>query len=149
MKYFINIYLLAIINGIGGLIQYYFQYKLNFPEFNLYNIYLIILLFILLMINVYLEYKIILELGPIHRFMTDFISIYISEIIFNEGFDLILIGFLLIICCLIYLEIIEFNFCNLNENIKINIEKRMIEGINKELVINSSDSDNSETHNYN
>ena len=71
------------------------------------------------------------------------------KIIFNTKFDLILIGLLLIICCLIYLEIIEFNFCNLNENIKINIEKRMIEGINKELITNDSDSDNSETHDYN
>ena len=81
--------------------------------------------------------------------MVDFISIYISQIIFDKKFDLILIGLILIICCLIYLEIIQLNFCNLNENTKINIEKRMIEGINKELVINSSDSDNNETHNYN
>ena len=127
MKYFFNIYLLAGINGIFGFIQYYIRYKFNFPQFNLYNICLIIILFILLMINVYLEFKIILELGPIHRFMTDFISIYIQEIIFDKKFDLILIGLLLIICCLIYLEIIQLNFCNLNKNTKINIEKRMDE----------------------
>ena len=70
--------------------------------------------------------------------MVDFISIYILEIIFNETFDLILIGLLLIICCLIYLEIIEFNFCDLNENTEKNIEKRMIEGINNELNISDS-----------
>jgi hypothetical protein len=73
------------------------------------------------MFNVYLEFKIISELGPIHRFMTDFISIYISNIILDKKFDLILIGLLLIICCLIYLEIIQLNFCDLNENIRINI----------------------------
>ncbi len=137
MKYFINIYLLGSINGIFGLIQhiiqYYIKYKFNFPQFNLYNICLIILLFILLMINVYLEYKIISELGPIHRFMTDFISIYIQEIIINKKFDLILIGLLLIICCLIYLEIIQLNFCNLNKNLKINIANRMIEGLQKDI----------------
>jgi len=130
MKYFISIYLLGSINGIFKLIQCLIQYGFYFPQFNLYNIFLIILLFIITMINVYLEYKIIYELGPIYRFMVDFISIYISEIIFNKGFDLILIGLLLIICCLIYLEIIQLNFCNLNENIRINIEKRMNEGIN-------------------
>jgi hypothetical protein len=73
------------------------------------------------MANIYLEYKIIYELGIIYRLMTDFISIYISQIIFDEKFDLILIGLLLIICCLIYLEIIQLNFCDLNENIRINI----------------------------
>ena len=115
------IYLLGSISGIFGFIQFYIQNKLNFHQFNLQNIFFIILLFIIFMINVYLEYKIIYELGPIYRFMVDFISIYISEIIFNKGFDLILIGLLLIICCLIYLEIIQLNFCDLNENIRINI----------------------------
>ena len=81
--------------------------------------------------------------------MVGFISFYISQIIFNETFDSFLIGFLLIICCLIYLEIIQLNFYNLNENTKINIEKRMNEGINNELVTNDSNSDNSETHIYN
>ena len=133
LKYYINIYLLASIKGLFGLIQYYFQYKPTIPEFNLYNICFTILLFILLMINVYLGYKIISELGPIHRFMTDFIAIYIMEIIVNKNYEVLLIGLLLIICCLIYLEIIQLNFCNLNKNLKINIEKRMIEGIKKEI----------------
>jgi hypothetical protein len=70
MKYFINIYFLGSINGIFILIQYniqnYIIYKFNFPQFNLYNICLIILFFILIMINFYLEYKIISELGPIY-----------------------------------------------------------------------------------
>ena len=60
------------------------------------------------------------------------------KIIFNTKFDLILIGLLLIICCLIYLEIIQHNFCDLNVNTKINIEKRMNEGINNELNISDS-----------
>ena len=125
MKYFIIIYLLGSINGIFKLIQILIQYGFYLPQFNLYNIFLIILLFIMTMVNVYLEYKIIYELGTIYRYMVDFISFYILEIIFNETFDLILIGLLLIICCLIYLEIIQLNFCNLNKNTKINIEKRM------------------------
>jgi len=125
MKYYINIYLLGSISGIFGLIQYLIQYELDLFQFNLYNIFLFILLFIIFIINVYLEYKIIYELGTIFRFMSDFISIYISKIIFNEKFDSILIGLISIICCLIYLEIIQLNFCNLNKNTKINIEKRM------------------------
>jgi len=139
MKYFINIYLLGSFNGIFKLIQFFIQYKSDFPQLNLKNIFLIILLFIIIMVNVYLEYKIIYESGPIYRIMVDFISIYISQIIFNEKFDLILIGLLLIICCLIYLEIIQLNFCNLNKNIKINIEKRMNEGIKKEITYSLND----------
>ena len=131
MKYFINIYYLGSIKGIVGLIQILIQNKTNFPEFNLCTVCLIILLLIILMINVYLEYKIISELAPIHRYMTDFTSIYISEIIINKNFELILIGLLLIISCLIYLEIIQLNFCNLNKNTKINIEKRMNATINR------------------
>ena len=79
MKYFINIYLLGSISGIFGFIQFYIQNKLNFHQFNLQNIFLIILLFIILMVNIYLEYKIIYELNPIYRYMVDFISIYISK----------------------------------------------------------------------
>ena len=137
MKYFINIYLLGSINGIFGFIHIFIQYELNLFQFDLKNRFFIILLFILFMINAYLEYKIIYELGPIYRYMVDFISIYISDIIFNKTFDLIIIGLLLIICCLIYLEIVQLNFYNLNENTKINIEKRMIEGINNELNISA------------
>ena len=93
----------------------------------------------------YLEFKIISELGPIHRFMTDFISIYIMEILFNDKFNLILIGLLFIICCLIYLEIIQLNFCNLNKNTKRNIEERMIEEINNEINSESESEPESES----
>ena len=79
MKYFIIIYLLGSINGIFGFIHIFIQYILNFHQFNLQNIFLIILLFIILMVNIYLEYKIIYELNPIYRYMVDFISIYISK----------------------------------------------------------------------
>ena len=147
MKYFINIYLLCSIYGIFELIQYYIQYQPRLPHFNQYNIIYIILLFIILMINTYLEYKIILELGPIHRLMSDFISVYISQIIFQK-IELILIGLLLIICCLIYLEMLQLNFCNLNKNLKKNIIKRMDEEIILSL-IDSKNNDNENIYLYN
>ena len=65
------------------------------------------------------------------------ILFYILEIIYDKKFDLILIGLILIICCLIYLEMIQLNFYNLNENTKINNEKRMNKGINDKLGSNS------------
>ncbi len=50
---------------------------------------------------------------------------------------LLSIGLLLIICYLIYLEIIQLNFCNLNKNTTVNIEKRMIEGLKSEISFDS------------
>ena len=147
MKYFINIYLLGSIHGIFTLIQYLIQYfEILFPEFNLNNISSIILLFIIMMINVYLEYKIITELGLIYRFMSDFISIYISQIIILKNCEILLYGLLLIISCLIYLEIIQLNFCGLNKNIKQNIENRMEKEAKNDLNNKSNDSNNTENN---
>jgi len=147
MKYFINIYLLGSIHGIFTLIQYLIQYfEILLPEFNLNNISSIILLFIIMMINVYLEYKIITELGLIYRFMSDFISIYISQIIILKNCEILLYGLLLIISCLIYLEIIQLNFCGLNKNIKQNIENRMEKEVKNDLNNKSNDSNNIENN---
>ena len=150
MNYYINIYLLASINGIFTLIQFLIQYfNILYNEFNFNNISDIILLFIVMMINVYLEFKIISELGLIHRFMSDLISTYISEIIINKKFDLLLIGLLLIISGLIYLEIIQLNFCGLNINIKQNIEKRMDEEFKNQFKQNNITTNRDSLYSYN
>ena len=150
MNYYINIYLLASINGIFTLIQFLIQYfNILYNEFNFNNISDIILLFIVMMINVYLEFKIISELGLIHRFMSDLISTYISEIIINKKFDLLLIGLLLIISGLIYLEIIQLNFCGLNINIKQNIEKRMDEEFKNQFKQNNIITNRESLYSYN
>ena len=75
--------------------------------------------------------------------MSYFISMFLIEIIFyNNFYDYLSIGFgiLLIISCLIYLEILELNFFNLNKNIKKKIKIRAEEEMIKESIgnINSS-----------
>ena len=117
-QYFISIYLLGSIHGIFLLIQDLIQKSyLNFPQLSLFNI-----LFIIFSNN-FLYYKIIEKLGPIYLFMSELISYFI----FREkksNIISIIINLLLIISCSVYLEILELNFCNLNQNTKKNIENR-------------------------
>ena len=68
--------------------------------------------------------------------MSYFISMFLLEIIFyNNFYDYLSIGFgiLLIISCLIYLEILELNFFNLNKNIRKKIKIRAEEEMIKEF----------------
>ena len=127
-KYFINIYLLASIHGIGLLIPFLIQnYKSLIHIFNISQILIKILYFLIYLINNFLRYKIIEKLGVIHSFISDFISSFILSIILEEGFNnffYIGIGVISIISCFIYLEILELNFCGLDKNTCNNIIKR-------------------------
>ena len=79
---------------------------------------------------------------PIHSYMTDYISYLIFEKVFIEK---VKISDILMITCiissLIYLEIIILNFCNLNKNIRTNIEERSNIEINHELAETDYDSE--------
>ncbi len=108
---------------------------------------IILYFFILLFIN-FLYYTIINKFGPIHSTMSDIISTFILELIFYNEYNSLSIAFgiLSIISCLIYLEIIELNFFNLNKNIWKNISKRgekdTIDGLINSYNIYSSENDN-------
>ena len=80
----------------------------------------------------FLFYFIINKYGPIYSLLCNIISEIISYIIIGKDYDLIeLIIFIIsILLIMIYLEIIELNFCGLNKNIKINIIKRGKSDIN-------------------
>ena len=132
-QYFISIYLLGSIHGIFLLIQDLIQKSyLNFSQLSLFNILFIIFSFIIYLTNNFLYYKIIEKLGPIYLFMSELISYFI----FREkksNLISIIINLLLIISCSVYLEILELNFCNLNQNTKKNIENRAEEEIINQL----------------
>ena len=141
-NYFINIYYLAFIHGIFGLIQLYIQNNINYLLQISDKYYIILSYFIIMYINNFLYYKIISKLGPIHSYMTDYISYLIFEKVFIEK---VKISDILMITCiissLIYLEIIILNFCNLNKNIRTNIEERSNIEINHELAETDYDSE--------
>ena len=135
INYFINIYFLAFIHGLFGFIQLLFKNENESLLKNNDKHYFIALYVITMYINNFLYYKIIAKLGPIHAYMSDYISFLIFEKIFIEKFYIL--DILMIICiisCLIYLEIIILKFCNLNKNIREKIEERSNIEINSELI---------------
>ena len=73
----------------------------------------------------YCHFTIIKNLGPIHSAIVDTISYCIILSFYpSVPIDFIIYLFLYLFLLLIYLEIIELNFCGLNKNIKREIEKR-------------------------
>jgi len=145
-QYFINIFLLGSIHGCFELIQFLTKYynKISFPSFNLHNIFITILSFILMLITNSLFFKIISKLNPIHIFLINYIgnSLYSTDFKFHNY----IIFLLCLISSSIYLEILILNFCNFNKGIKLNIINRGKDEIIKEL---SESNFNAETENDN
>ena len=140
--YFINIYLLASIIGILNICIQLPSF-INSSNVQFQSIYLFYIL--ISIIYYYCHYTIIKNLGPIHSTIVDTISYCIIKLFYHSlHYNDIIYLFLCIISLLIYLEIIELNFCGLNENIKIKIEERAKKEINI-LLINSSTSFSSDS----
>ena len=146
-QYFINIFLLGSIHGCLELIQFLLNHynTIFILPFNLYNIFIIILSFILMLITNFFFFIIISKLNPIHIFLINYIgnSIYLM----NKFIFLDYIIFLLcIISSIIYLEILLLNFCDLNKGIKQNI---IIRGKNEIISELTESNFNVEIENYN
>ncbi len=78
-----------------------------------------------MIIYYYCHFNIIKNLGPIHSVIIDTISYcIIVSFFYSLHYNDIIYLFLCLFSLLIYLEIIELNFCGLNKNIKIEIDKR-------------------------
>ena len=122
--YFINIYLLA---SIIGILNICFESFINSSDVKIQSIYLFYYLFyiLIMIIYYYCHCNVIKNLGPIHSAIIDTISYCISKLFYHSlHYNDIIYLFLCLFSLLIYLEIIELNFCRLNKNIKIEIEKR-------------------------
>ena len=124
-KYFISIYILASMNGlIDSIFTLYHLINKNI-FFDHINIGIILLILLNLLINLstyYVFYKIIEKLGPIHAFMSGAIGyalvIILVEILnFTDLYKIIWL-IILILSFMIYLEILELNFCGMNHNLK-------------------------------
>ena len=94
-----------------------------------------------MIIYYYCHCNVIKNLGPIHSAIIDTISYCIIKLCFYYSlhYNDIIYLFLCLFSILIYLEIIELNFCGLNENIKIKIEERAKKETNI-LLVNTKDS---------
>ncbi len=133
--FFIDIFLLGSLSGITFLVQYFIHNPSGiYIIINQNNFFYVIMFFTVLLIQAFLYFIIVLKLGVIHGFIIDSLSnfILLSFDLSKNILEIIIIG-LSIISCLIYLEIMELNFCDLNHNIKKNIGKRAINEIMNEV----------------
>lgn len=122
-KYFINVYLLGSILGICETIQYFIEKRS--PRIDIKLSFLFLLFFISYIINYFLHFTIILKIGTIHSYMSDFISYFLLKSVYNFETSMnFLFSLISILTSLIYLEILELNFCDLNYYLKKNIYKR-------------------------
>ncbi len=134
--FFIDIFLLGSLSGITFLVQYFIHNPSGiYIIINQNNFFYVIIFFIVLLIQAFLYFIIVLKLGVIHGFIIDSLSNFILlsfDLSKINIIEIIIIG-LSIISCLIYLEIIELNFCDLNHNVKKNIGKRATNEIKNEV----------------
>ena len=140
-EYFINIYLLSFITSIFRLIQYFIEnLSILLPELTYDTFPIMIYYFFTILFDHFLFYRVVIKLGPIHAFMCNILS-YVVVNIYKFNYN-IFIMILLIISSLIYLEVLELNFCGLNYNIRKNIGKRGDEEKTNELATDKSISSN-------
>ena len=128
--YFTNIYLLGSLIGLFSSIYQLIQMKFIYD----FKSYLIVYLIICFLVNIMFFY-IILKLGPIHATICYHISIIIVYYFSNYSklntLEFYLFIFLEFFSTLIYLEIIELNFCGFDKNLKKNISDRAIHEIDE------------------
>ena len=123
--YFTNIYLIGSLIGLFSSIYQIIQMGTIYD----FKSYLIIYLIICFLINIMFFY-IILKLGPIHAIICYHISNIILDFLSHNSnlsnLEFYIFIFLEIFSTLIYLEIIELNFCGFDKNLKKNIISRSI-----------------------
>ena len=121
-KYFISVYIFGFIFGLIELILLLIKESIHF-NFNWIDI----LFYFILIGNYYLFYYIIYKLSPTHSIICQCFSILLPTKLAKFDLNLkilLILSIIIIISGLIYLEIIELNFCNLNLNLKKNISNR-------------------------
>lgn len=140
--YFLNIYL---IGGIVGIFNLIFDIILSLINSKLkddflmkkFNFLYLILLFFINFLYHFLFYQILYKLGPIQSL----ISIKFAMLIYCFYFFLkeeIIFNSIPILLTLLYLEIIVFNCCGINENIDLNVINRGEKGLSNLLNYSSS-----------
>ena len=140
-KYYISIYLLGSLVGISRFFYYItinIMRNIHFEKIE----YRMILIFVNYIINQYLYFTIIIKCSPIHAIIGECITM-ISVTLFidkktTNRIIFIILSFIYLLSTLVFMEIIELNFCNLNNNLKIKIESRANQenDDNNEIILN-------------
>jgi len=129
-NYYINVFLLETFQGISLSIYYFItRHKYLTNIFN-FNIYILILYFFYSLMYHYLFLKAIEKIDPIHPVLAFLIGeAVISDLIKKNIYLYFLLSSIFIFSTLIYLEIIEINFLELNKNYKYKIAERSINDV--------------------
>ena len=127
-KYFINIYLLG---SLLGLFTFFYEiiYIILKNDYNFkmsHNYILYFICYIYFIIFYYFLYYCVFKFGSFFSLVCYSLPISILEDGYNGNLNLILSGVNLFFC-FVYLEVIELNFWGINQNLKANIEIRVIE----------------------
>ena len=122
--YDISIYLIMFLFGISQLIFSLSDFKIFMDVFKKYYLQCSLLFIDYIFYN-FIGFYIIQKYGPIHSKICILFSLT-GYFVWKGEFDIfiILILILTIIASMIYLEIIQLNFCGFNKNVKKNIIKR-------------------------
>ena len=122
--YDISIYLIMFLFGISQLIFSLSDFKIFMDVFKKYYLQCSLLFIDYIFYN-FVNFYIIQKYGPIHSKICILFSLT-GYFVWKGEFDIfiILILILTIIASMIYLEIIQLNFCGFNKNVKKNIIKR-------------------------
>ncbi len=123
-KYYISIYLMGSLIGISQ-----FIYLIIFTKDIIFGdeYFFLIIYFISCLILHFIYFKVLSKLNPIHTLLCYKIPEFFYSLINTHTiYYSILINIICLISCLIYLEILQLNFCGLNNNLKKNIYKRGI-----------------------
>ncbi len=112
--------------------------NIHFEKIN----YRMILIFVNYIINQYLYFTIIIKCSPIHAIIGECITMIVVTIFIDKKTTnriiFIILSFIYLFSTLVFMEIIELNFCNLNNNLKIKIESRANQenDDNSEMILN-------------
>ena len=126
-QYYINVYLLGSLEGISLLMMYFIMqliFNENIIELNELPIYKYFFTFLIFFSFFFLKYKVILELNPFYYFFMDNVSYFICIIINNPKLSDIIQFSIIFLSSLIYIEIIQLNFCGLSDNTTKRIMER-------------------------
>ena len=133
-KYYVNIFLISSIIGFFKFLykSYYYLIILNNSISKINISYFLICL----ILQYYLIYKMELIYSMLALFISFCFVVIIQSILNLQNFILLFILILTIISAMIYLEILELNFCGLNNGLKDNIEARAnMESKNLEMIL--------------
>ena len=143
--FLLSFIIIIIIHSANGSYEIFYEFYSLYSERGVFHIILRFVFFGLILQGFgadILEFLMLDKLSPNYIIIGYEMGRIPFNLITNEGFDrwiVLIFSVIQFLSLLFYLEILEFNFCSLNENTRKNIKERELSQI---LIISKSDEDN-------